>query len=159
VTINQRLELSKYPVIPSNASPSDAVAVIIKLGSRFLIQERDAKVGIFYPGHWGFFGGAIDNGETALAAAQRELEEEINLKLNLTYFGKLEYSLQATDHRRESCDTARFYFTASISKTQATEIRLGEGKSYGFFATEEIFELRMTPYDRFMFDWYTFNQK
>ena len=35
--------------------------------------------GIFYPGHWGLFGGAMEPGEAADAALRRELQEELGL--------------------------------------------------------------------------------
>lgn len=53
-----------------------AIAILYSSG-RFLMQLRDNIPGIIYPGHWGFFGGHIDPGETAQDAVQRELWEEI----------------------------------------------------------------------------------
>jgi 8-oxo-dGTP pyrophosphatase MutT (NUDIX family) len=47
---------------------------------RVLLQLRDAIPGIVFPGHWGFFGGAISLGEVPEAAAYRETEEELGLK-------------------------------------------------------------------------------
>lgn len=60
-------------------SQSVEVAIAILYSSdRFLMQLRDDIPGIFYPGHWGFFGGHLDPGETPEAAVKRELWEEIN---------------------------------------------------------------------------------
>lgn len=39
-----------------------AAAVIVFEDGSYLMQLRDQKPGIFYPGHWGLFGGAIDKG-------------------------------------------------------------------------------------------------
>ena len=40
-------------------TPSDAaVALIVLDDGRYLLQLRDQKPKIFYPGHWGLFGGA-----------------------------------------------------------------------------------------------------
>src|SRR5690349_4066985 len=62
-------------------SGSDAVAAILCLpDARYVVQRRDEKPGIWFPGHWGFFGGAVDDGESALTALYRELEEEIELR-------------------------------------------------------------------------------
>src|ERR1700674_5416517 len=61
-------------------SPSNATAAIIALpGKRYLMQLRDQKPNIFYPGHWGVFGGAIDVGETPEQCLYREIEEELGL--------------------------------------------------------------------------------
>lgn len=43
-----------------------------------LLQLRDVKPKIAFPGCWGFFGGSIDVGETPEATARRELLEELN---------------------------------------------------------------------------------
>jgi hypothetical protein len=40
--------------------PSDAVAaLLVHEDGRYIMQLRDQKEGIFYPGHWGCFGGAV----------------------------------------------------------------------------------------------------
>ncbi len=50
--------------VPSGHSFRDAAAAIIFLDDgRYLMQHRDDKPGIFYPDHWGLFGGAIEPGE------------------------------------------------------------------------------------------------
>ena len=43
--------------------PSDAVAALqVREDGRYVMQLRDAKPNIFYPDHWGCFGGAVDAG-------------------------------------------------------------------------------------------------
>jgi 8-oxo-dGTP pyrophosphatase MutT (NUDIX family) len=48
------------PLKPARA----AAAIIVFEDGRYLLQLRDQKPGIFFPGHWGLFGGATDPGET-----------------------------------------------------------------------------------------------
>ncbi|MEO0035169.1 MAG: mutator MutT protein [Pseudomonadota bacterium] len=50
------------------------------VGRRVLMQLRDDIPGIYYPGEWGYFGGTVEPGETVLAGAFRELEEEIGYR-------------------------------------------------------------------------------
>ena len=54
-----------------------AIAILFKDG-QFLLQLRDNIPTIIYPGHWAFFGGHVEPGETAEAGVWRELKEEIN---------------------------------------------------------------------------------
>ncbi|WP_448563096.1 NUDIX hydrolase [Trichothermofontia sp.] len=53
-----------------------ALAILYQ-GDRVLMQLRDSTPGIVYPGHWGFFGGHLEPGETPEMALRRELQEEI----------------------------------------------------------------------------------
>ncbi|MBD1897519.1 NUDIX hydrolase [Coleofasciculus sp. FACHB-129] len=53
-----------------------AIAILYRHG-KFLLQLRDNIPGILYPGHWAFFGGHIEPGETPDDAIKRELLEEI----------------------------------------------------------------------------------
>src|ERR1700680_1541781 len=54
-----------------------AVALIVVDREHYLLQLRDQKPGIFYPGHWGLFGGATEPGEPPEAAGAREIKEEL----------------------------------------------------------------------------------
>ena len=57
---------------------ADAVAALLILDDgRYVMQLRDTLPTIFYPDHWGCFGGAVGEGETPLAALKRELQEEL----------------------------------------------------------------------------------
>src|SRR6185369_4456034 len=58
--------------------PAHAVAALLQLSDgRYLMQLRDSNPGIFYPDHWGCFGGAVDPGEAPADALLRELKEEL----------------------------------------------------------------------------------
>ena len=56
-----------------------ALAVLERDGA-WLLQLRDDKESILYPGHWGLFGGHLDPDEKPSEAVHRELLEEINWK-------------------------------------------------------------------------------
>lgn len=60
---------------------------------RFLMQLRDDIPGIIHPGHWGFFGGHLEPGESPEQALQRELQEEIGYQIgDYSHFGCYETS-------------------------------------------------------------------
>ncbi len=46
---------------------------------RLVLQLRDDKQGIAYPGYWGTWGGRVEDGESPLEAAVREVFEELTL--------------------------------------------------------------------------------
>ena len=52
-------------------SPSDAAAaILVAADRRYLLQLRDDKPGIFYPGHWGCFGGAVEASDASAKRAR-----------------------------------------------------------------------------------------
>jgi 8-oxo-dGTP pyrophosphatase MutT (NUDIX family) len=56
-------------------------SVILLHDHRMLLQLRDNKPGIRYPGIYALFGGKIEEGETPLQAMQREVMEELGLHI------------------------------------------------------------------------------
>ncbi|MGB3136922.1 MAG: NUDIX domain-containing protein [Nodosilinea sp.] len=72
------------------AKPEVAIAILYH-SDRFLMQLRDDIATIAWPGHWGFFGGHIEPGESPDAAVYRELLEEIGYAApQLALFKRLE---------------------------------------------------------------------
>ena len=60
--------------------PQDAVAgIIVNQHDRILLQLRDDNPGIFFPNHWGLFGGALERRESLKEAIVRELREELTI--------------------------------------------------------------------------------
>jgi 8-oxo-dGTP pyrophosphatase MutT (NUDIX family) len=128
--------------------PEDAVcALIILEDGRYLLQLRDQKPDIFFPGHWGLFGGAVDEGEEPLAALYRELEEELHLKVqNATPFTKLEFDLTYVGLKRYY----RMYYDVQLKNMETEALVLNEGKEMQAFSGKEVLTLnRVTPYDAF----------
>ena len=56
----------------------------ICFNKKYLLQLRDNKKNIFFPGYWGLFGGRIDKNELQFKAVKREIKEETNLKVQYT---------------------------------------------------------------------------
>jgi 8-oxo-dGTP diphosphatase len=71
----------RYRFPPFMNQPIKHVAIaILTQANQYLMQLRDPIPGIVYPGHWGMFGGHLDEDETPQAAIWRELAEEIGYR-------------------------------------------------------------------------------
>jgi 8-oxo-dGTP pyrophosphatase MutT (NUDIX family) len=126
---------------------ADAVAAIITSDDgRYLMQLRDDIPGIFYPGHWGCFGGAVDRGENELLALQRELAEELEMGApSAGEFIKLDFDL--SNLGQGSC--YRTYYEIKVTEAEMSRFVLHEGAAMRLFAPAELFDVRLTPYDSF----------
>ncbi len=129
---------------------SAAAAILITPDNRYLLQLRDSKRGIFFPGHWGCFGGAIEHGDASVKTGLlRELREEIGLNLdadNLTFFTNYTFDMNF-------CGAGvifRTFYETPLSHMQLRQLRLGEGSDFRTFtAREALLSLKLTPYDEF----------
>ena len=139
-----RLDLSA-PLRPGNA-----VAAVIVVEGQYLLQLRDAKHGIFFPAHWGCFGGGVEPGETAEQALARELEEELGARIgtgDMHYFSRFEFGLDFA-----GLDPIwRIFYEIAISKEQMAGLTLGEGSDMRLFPAAAILthQIPLTPYDAF----------
>ena len=115
----------------SNAHKSKEVVVILPyVNNKILLQLRDIKEGISFPGCWGFFGGSIDDGETPENAAKRELFEEIGYKS--PFMHKLGFEIIP-----ELGNNTLHAYCCPLTIPLA-EIILQEGLDFGLFSLEEV---------------------
>jgi 8-oxo-dGTP pyrophosphatase MutT (NUDIX family) len=134
--------------VAGNLSPSNAVAALIQLeDGRYLMQHRDDVPSIWFPGHWGCFGGAVDEGESPLGALKRELREEIEFEVHeAKYFTRFDFDMTELGLRR----FYRIYYLITITKAECERIVLHEGQSFEAFPVNAIFDtLCVAPYDAF----------
>jgi len=125
----------------------DAVAAIITVeDGRYLMQLRDDIPHIFYPGHWGCFGGAVGPGENGVVALQRELAEELEMQAPVAEeFIRLDFDLSKLGQKQ----CYRTYYEIQVSKTDVSDFVLHEGADMRLFTPSELFDTRLTPYDSF----------
>lgn len=110
--------------------PSEVVVVLPYVDNRVLMQLRDFKPDIVFPGRWGFFGGSIEDGEKPQETAKRELFEEIG------YMPQILHRLN-TDRIPELANLISHSYICPLT-VSVKEIVLSEGFDLGLFTLEEI---------------------
>jgi 8-oxo-dGTP pyrophosphatase MutT (NUDIX family) len=127
-------------------TPGNAVAAVIVLDDRkYLMQLRDQKPGIFYPGHWGLFGGGIDTGESPEAALRRELEEELRLTAS-----SVRYLTELTFDYGRFGRISRYFYETQVNASSLVGLTLREGvEMCAFLASDILNRPRVVPYDSF----------
>lgn len=128
--------------------PGDAVAALLVLeDGSYIMQLRDLKDNIFYPGHWGLFGGAVDAGETESEALKRELDEELGFKpATIKPFARLHFDLGPIGAKK----VYRSIFEVPVTYGQFSGFVLQEGMALEAIDARELLVGRpVTPYDSF----------
>ena len=133
-------------------NPKHASAVIIYFKEKILLVLRSNNKKIFYPNHYGLFGGAKEKNETHLGAAKRELLEETNiniLKQDIKYLLDINFSFPNSKLINRKIYT---YQINDLKKFKKIFI-LGEGVSQKFFTYNQIKNLpNIVPYDKLAID-------
>ena len=114
-----------------NSYKKVVVVFLHKNFDSYLLQLRDFKTSIIYPGYWGAFGGAVEDGESPEVAMCRELREEIDYSPPTFNFYREDYKTQG----RIKLNVYMFYASMNISPTQ---LNLMEGTDMGVFTKQEI---------------------
>lgn len=124
-----------------------AAAIIVTEDGRYLLQRRDNLPQIWYPDHWGLFGGAIDPGENGIEALHRELREELELEVADTrLFTGFEFDLNPEARRRYF----RNYYEVRLTEAMFSRLVLHEGAEMRLLTGDEALSLpRLVPYDAF----------
>lgn len=140
-----------HQLIPDGWGANQAVAAIIavqELG--YLLQLRDDRAGIWYPGHWGLFGGTAERGETGEAALRRELAEELSL-VGVPLRPVMSISL---DFVWVVGGIQRDFFEIRLSRAALAGLRLGEGRAMQCWPADALPGLQIVPADRLALDFH-----
>lgn len=116
--------------IHTGIKPKEVVVILPYVNRKVLMQLRDTKEGINFPGCWGFFGGSIDAGESPEDASQRELFEEIGYKPAV--MDKLSFDVV------QDLGNLPIHAYCCPLTTPIEKIDLQEGMDLGIFSHKEI---------------------
>jgi 8-oxo-dGTP pyrophosphatase MutT (NUDIX family) len=129
--------------------PADAVvAIIVDEAGKYLVQLRDAKPTIFFPDHWGCFGGAAEPGETELQCLARELQEEIELDIGalpVRHFTTFSFDFGFAG----GSVIRRTFYEVRATAAELGNLTLREGREMGVFPGPQLLAMQVVPYDRF----------
>src|SRR5215470_10412731 len=134
---------SQSPLAVGNA----AAALLVLEDGRYIMQRRDDLPHIWYPDHWGLFGGGVDRGEDAVAALRRELREELELDMGgATLFVTFDYDLTPVGLQKYF----RAYYEVPVTLAAFERLVLHEGVEMRALPGDEALALpRISPYDAF----------
>jgi 8-oxo-dGTP pyrophosphatase MutT (NUDIX family) len=126
--------------------PAEAVAALMVLpNGDYLLQHRDDRPEIFFPGFWSNFGGAIDEGETSEQALSREILEELHFEIQAPAFF---CTLTMDFHFCGLGDIPRHFYEVAIDSDDVSRMRLLEGQGMGLFSARSILAMpKVAPYD------------
>ena len=114
---------------------------IITINKKYLLQLRDGKKNIFFPGFWGLFGGRLDKNELHFKAIKREIKEETNLDVKIIRkILTVDFSMIGLRKKRNL-----IYFDCTVLNNN--KIILNEGQKYNFFSFSQIRKLKIVPMD------------
>ena len=105
---------------------------------RVLMQERDEHAPV-WPDMWCFPGGGVDEGETAVAAAVRELAEETGVEVaveDLADLGRFELV---------TADRGTFHFHAFVARTTLSRVECHEGRQMVFVDSDPLPDVDLVP--------------
>lgn len=116
-------------------------ATILFLNDRNeILLQKKILARKYHPGKWCMFGGGIEENESPEIAIHRETKEELGIKLDeIKLFKIFDY---------EDRYTGKIYVYTAPFKNKISDISLGEGAGFAFFAPHEIAKLDIINHDK-----------
>jgi 8-oxo-dGTP diphosphatase len=126
--------------MPTEIIPCVA-AILYTTARQVLLIQRDEKPGLEFPGYWTLPGGRVEENETPQVAILRELQEEIGVVPEITFWKKYERPHHRMINNKIIVIEQHVY--VGTINIRASEIVLNEGQAVGYFAGSEFVDLRL----------------
>lgn len=107
-------------------------ALLVNAQGEVLLQQRDDKPHLNYPGHWTTLGGKVEAGETPDEAMRRELLEEIELEPEMRLWKVFDNPVG-----HGGIIVEQHFYVGHID-LPASEITLNEGQALAFFGLDDL---------------------
>lgn len=111
--------------------------ILLNEHGEVLLQLRDDKPELRYAGYWTFFGGAVEAGEEPDDAIMRELQEELEIQPEITFW--LSYECPARTVAGEVVTTNYMYVGKMTEPLE--NLVLHEGQAMRYFTQEDAEQL------------------
>lgn len=111
------------------------------------MQLRDVRPDIWYPGHWGCFGGSLEAGEKPFQALCRELREELELQIrDARLIAQFDFDFGPLGLGRARRD----YYLVELPVADLAGLVLHEGQRMEALSYEQLISgIPLVPYDAF----------
>lgn len=114
-------------------------AILVNDRDEVLLQQRDDKTTLRYAGYWTLFGGAVEAGESPDEAICRELWEELELELPLTFWKRYPCPARTLPDR---LTTINHVYIGRMTR-DLNELQLLEGQAVGYYTQEQSAKLTL----------------
>ena len=120
-------------------------AIIYDSEGKLLLQKRDLKQSIYFPGLWGVFGGVCDENESPSDAIIREIFEELRVSIappKLFTYVEINSLDMGSELRK------RHFYEIYFSEEMKRDIALQEGADFAFFNPSQLPAVtKIVPFD------------
>lgn len=107
--------------------------IMFNPSGQVLLQQRDEKPGLAFPGCWTLFGGRVEPGESPDEAMARELMEELEIRVPLTHW-------RVYDEPWKDVIVEQHVYYAPFDRAVDSMV-LNEGQAMGYFTPAQIEKL------------------
>jgi 8-oxo-dGTP diphosphatase len=125
--------------ILNNKNNTAVKALIYRTDGKILMQQRDIIPGLPFGGHWSFFGGLMEDGETPVQTLERELKEELGC-----IPGVIEHEVFTWTWQSDWVSTVNHCYALKFVSS-GSDLELHEGNAMQWVPVEDIITLPVTP--------------